>query len=112
MKRITYITIIISVLLVNLYAQKPSLRQMEKLSRGVVAVVQPDSKVFISWRMFGTDPENIAFNLYRQTDSEKAVKLNEKPIDDVTFFIDDKADLKKNQYIFCPRRSEQKRKGN
>lgn len=73
---------------------------MEKLSRGVVAVVQPDAKVFVSWRMFGTDPENIAFNVYRQADTEKAVKLTEKPITDVTFFIDDKADLKKNNSYF------------
>jgi len=50
--------------------------------------------------MFGTDPENIAFNLYRQTGSEKAVKLNEKPIADVTFFIDEKADLKKANSYF------------
>lgn len=95
-----YIIIIVFALVSNLSAQKPKLRQMEKLSRGVVAVVQGDGKVFVGWRMFGTDPENIAFNLYRQTDTEKAVKLNEKPIADVTFFIDDKADLKRSNTYF------------
>ena len=44
-------------------------RQMENLGRGVVAIQQPDGKVFISWRLLGTDPENIAFNLYRQSDA-------------------------------------------
>ena len=46
------------------YAQ----RQMENLKRGVVAVSQPDNKVFVSWRLFGTDPEDIAFNVYRIAD--------------------------------------------
>ncbi|MFW6306967.1 MAG: dockerin type I domain-containing protein, partial [Bacillota bacterium] len=35
-------------------------RQMENIDRGLVAV-QVDDGVFISWRMFGTDPESIAF---------------------------------------------------
>ena len=76
---------------------------MEKLSRGVVAVVQGDGKVFVGWRMFGTDPENIAFNLYRAAGTEKPVRLNAQPIADVTFFIDDKADPKKaNAYFVRP----------
>jgi len=41
-------------------AQKIPPRQMENLSRGVVAVNQGDGKVFVGWRMFGTDPDNIA----------------------------------------------------
>lgn len=88
---------------VNLTAQKQSnkavLRQMEKLSRGLVAVNQGGGKVFVSWRMFGTDADKIAFNLYRETDG-KALKLNEKPISDVTFFVDEKADLKKTNAYF------------
>ena len=43
-------------------------RQMENLSRGVVAIQQADGKVFVSWRLLGTDPENIAFNLYRKSE--------------------------------------------
>ncbi len=74
-------------------------RQMESLSRGVVAVNQGDGKVFVSWRMFGTDPENVAFDLYRETD-KRSVKLNDKPIADVTFFVDDKADLAKDNAWF------------
>ena len=74
------------------------LRQMENLSRGVIAVNQ-GGKVFVGWRMFGTDRDDIAFNLYRETDG-KAVKLNDKPISDATNFVDDKADLSKaNAYL-------------
>ena len=42
-------------------------RQMERLGRGVVAVRQPDGKVWVGWRMLGTDPDGVAFNLYRST---------------------------------------------
>lgn len=74
---------------------------MERLSRGVVAVNQ-GGKVFVSWRMFGTDAEYIAFNLYRRTDG-KAIKLNDKAITDVTFFVDETVDLtKRNTYSVRP----------
>lgn len=83
-------------------SKKTNLRQMENLSRGVVAVKQGDGKVFIGWRMFGTDADNIAFNLYRETGG-KSVKLNDKPITDVTFFVDDNADVQKsNSYFVRP----------
>ena len=42
-------------------------RQMEKLGRGVVAVNQGEGKVFVSWRLLGTEPDSIAFNVYRTT---------------------------------------------
>jgi rhamnogalacturonan endolyase len=49
-------------------AQTPPARQMEALGRGVVAIHQADGKVFVSWRLLGSDPENIAFDLYRKTE--------------------------------------------
>ncbi len=83
-------------------AQKRPLRQMEFLSRGVVAVNQ-GGKAFVSWRMLGTDPDDIAFDLYRSTGGAKPVQLNDKPIADVTFFVDDKIDLTKpNSYFVRP----------
>jgi len=42
--------------------------QLENLGRGVVAIHQPDGKVAVSWRLLGTDPEGVAFNLYRQSE--------------------------------------------
>lgn len=42
---------------------------LENLGRGVVAVHQPDGRVAVSWRFLGTDPDNVAFNLYRQSEA-------------------------------------------
>ena len=37
--------------------------QMERLSRGVIAVRNNGSQVYIGWRLFGTDASGTAFNL-------------------------------------------------
>ncbi len=42
-------------------------RQLEKLGRGVVAIRQSSTQVYVGWRMLGTDPDDTAFNLYRVT---------------------------------------------
>lgn len=70
----------------------PAQRQMENLTRGIVAVRQNDGGVFVSWRLFGTDPDDIAFNLYRVADSGAPVKVNGQPLTDSTNFIDRNAD--------------------
>jgi len=59
-------------------------RQMERLGRGLVAVEQGGRGVYVGWRLLGTDPAGIAFNVYRDS-----VRLNAEPITDVTNFIDD-----------------------
>jgi rhamnogalacturonan endolyase len=40
-------------------------RQMETLSRGVVALRTSSTAVYVGWRLFGTDPDDVGFNLYR-----------------------------------------------
>jgi len=96
-------------------------RQMENLGRGVVAVHQPDGKVFVSWRLLGNDPAGVAFNLYRTTAPAEGgpaergpfsgrtdtgvgpVKLNTEPITDVTWWLDAGADLsRKTEYFVRP----------
>jgi rhamnogalacturonan endolyase len=67
-------------------------RQMENLTRGVVAAKQGETGVFISWRMFGTDPDNIEFDLYRRTGDESPVRVNQTPVRKSTHFIDRNAD--------------------
>jgi rhamnogalacturonan endolyase len=69
-----------------------SQRQMESLGRGVIALRHSPDSVFISWRMLGTDPDDIAFNVYR-TSGGKSVKLNTKPIAQNTLFIDTRANF-------------------
>ncbi|WP_114779234.1 rhamnogalacturonan lyase [Botryobacter ruber] len=71
-------------------------RIMENLDRGVVAVRHKPDSVFISWRLLGTEPENLPFNLYRTTGTGKPVKLNPKPITGGTNFTDTQADLTQN----------------
>lgn len=79
----------------SMTAQKLAPRQMENLSRGVVAVNQGGGQVFVGWRMLGTDADGMAFNLYRSTAGAKPVRLNASPIAEVTFLIDEKVDLTK-----------------
>ena len=82
-------------------------RQMENLSRGVVAIRTTDG-VFGSWRLLGTEPTDLGFYVYRQTGNQKAVKLNDKPLTGPTHFIDRNADLSKaNSWYVC---AVQKRK--
>jgi rhamnogalacturonan endolyase len=58
-------------------------KQIERLDRGLVAVRTSTSQVYVGWRMFGTDPTNIGFNVYRG-----GVKLNSSPIANSTNYQD------------------------
>lgn len=75
-------------LLAVLAAAAPAQRQMENLTRGIVAVKQDDNSVYVGWRLFGTEPESIAFNLYRIVDGGSPVKVNAAPIADATNYVD------------------------
>lgn len=67
----------------KLYESRPfSLKQMEALDRGFVAVSSKEG-VFLSWRFLGTDAETIAFNIYKN-----GSLLNPEPIVDVTSYLD------------------------
>ena len=57
-------------------------RTMERLNRGLVRVNQSSGN-FLSWRLFGTDPAGIGFNVYRGT-----TKLNASPITNSTNYLD------------------------
>jgi rhamnogalacturonan endolyase len=63
-------------------------RQIENLDRGIIAVRCADDSVFVSWRMLGNEPDEISFNLYRQSGNDNPVKLNKKPLTEGTNFID------------------------
>jgi hypothetical protein len=63
-------------------------RQMEYLTRGVVASKASSTSAYISWRLLGNDPSNIAFNLYRSANGAAATKLNGSPIAATTEFAD------------------------
>ena len=59
-------------------------RQMENLDRGFIAVRCPGDSVYVGWRLLGTEPDDIAFNLYRRSGNDKPVKLNQTPIKEST----------------------------
>ena len=72
--------------------------QMEYLTRGVHAVNAGDGNIFVSWRLLGSEPYDLAFNVYRTTDG-KTIKLNKTPLTKGTNFTDLSADtLKTNTY--------------
>src|SRR5262245_55273378 len=78
-------------------------RMMENLGRGVVAVRRNSTQVYIGWRLLGTDPSNIAFNLYRATGSSAAIRINGASITASTNFVDSSADLgQSNRYFVRP----------
>ena len=63
-------------------------RQMEALGRGLVASRLAEGKVYVSWRLLGTDPSGIAFNLYRSVAGAMPAKLNLEAITQTTDFLD------------------------
>lgn len=86
-------------------------RQMEFLDRGVVAIHQPDGKVFVSWRLLAGDPDGVSFNVYRTSGprpggarasgpfgarpdaSAGTVKVNDRPLVEGTWLVDVRASL-------------------
>jgi len=63
---------------VSVFAQ----RQTENLDRGVVAIRKSSTQVYIGWRLLATDPDNIAFNVYRGS-----TKLNSVPVTTSTNYL-------------------------
>jgi rhamnogalacturonan endolyase len=89
-------------------------RQMEYLNRGLVALNQGGGKVFISWRMLGTEPNDIAFNLYHKTGSKAAVKVNAKPITEATSYTQERVDstVANSWYVKAVLNSKEEAPGN
>jgi rhamnogalacturonan endolyase len=97
--------IIICIYLLSLLCGTPvkAQRQMEKLGRGLVAFHKGNDSVYIGWRLLGTDPENIGFNLYRKTGKNVPVKLNKTLLTQTTDFTDTRVDLDlENTYTVKP----------
>jgi len=94
--RITLIVIVSTLFFANsLQAQY----RMEYLTRGVHAVPDGKGKIFVSWRLLGTENNDLAFNLYRTT-NKKTTLLNKQPIIKATNFTDAYADTNQaNTYI-------------
>lgn len=71
--------------------------QKEKLGRGVVAIRENPSEVAVSWRYLSSEPENTAFNLYRD-----GKKIAEVPATTGTFYRDAYKGKKATTYTVRP----------
>jgi rhamnogalacturonan endolyase len=74
--------------------------QMERLSRGVVAVRTSSSQVYVGWRLFGNDPADTAFNLYRSSAGGTPMLLNGTPLTGSTNFVDTSAPASQSNRYF------------
>src|SRR5688572_21815205 len=74
--------------------------QMERLSRGVVAVRTGSSQVYVGWRLFGNDPAGTSFNLYRSSNGGAAMLLNGTPMTTSTNFVDTAAPTSQSNTYF------------
>jgi rhamnogalacturonan endolyase len=84
-------------------AAAPVTRQVEKLDRGIVALPRSAGGIYVSWRMLGTDPSNIGFNLYRSAGTGAFVKLNGTPLTATTDYQDAAANRAvQNRYYVRP----------
>ena len=63
-------------------------RQMEALDRGLVALRRATAQVYLGWRLLGTDPSSVGFNVYRSANGGTAVKLTATPITTSTNYVD------------------------
>ena len=103
MQRITTKLFVIFILLCGAAGTSAAQRQMEDLDRGLIAVYQGQNKVFLSWRMLGVEPENVGYNLYRTEAGGKPTKLNKRPLEKGTNFVDENIDpSRQNAYFVRP----------
>jgi rhamnogalacturonan endolyase len=75
-------------------------RHMENLDRGVIAIHKSHDSVYIGWRMLGTEPDEITFNIYRQSGNGKPVRLNKMPVKESTDFEDGNVNIMTNNTYF------------
>src|SRR5687767_4405017 len=61
---------------------------MENLGRGVIVVRSAEKSAYIGWRLLGTDPDDVAFNLYRAAGTGRPSRLNTVPLTKTTDFLD------------------------
>lgn len=65
-------------------------RIKETLDRGLVAV-PGDQHVYLGWRLLDSDVDGVGFNVYRSSAGATPTKVNARPVQRTTDFIDTKA---------------------
>jgi len=64
------------------------LEQGKKVFSGEGTFEADKRKVYIGWRLLADDPDNVRFNVYRQSGNSMPTKLNDSPIPNSTNFVD------------------------
>ncbi len=73
---------------------------LEKLDRGVVAIVTNEGNVYVGWRLLVSDPPDIAFNVLRCAEPDgEYQKLNSNPVKNSCNFVDTTANGQSWYYI-------------
>src|SRR5262245_11499361 len=81
----------------------PAQYVVENLGRGVIAIRASDTTVYVGWRLLGTDPPDLAFNVYSATGAASPVKVNATPLTASKNLVDDAADpTQTNTYTVRP----------
>jgi rhamnogalacturonan endolyase len=83
LKQILRIPVLLILLLTAVVTSLSGQYQLENIDRGIVAVKLSGTGVFLSWRLLDSDPDSIAFNVYRGT-----TRLNAEPLVYVTNYTD------------------------
>ena len=76
-------------------------------SRGLVAISNKSGGVYLSWRLFNTDPNSTTFDIYRVSNGIDT-KLNSEPIKNTTDFIDLSGNITENDWYIIPSNTQTK----
>ncbi|MBN2214001.1 MAG: autotransporter-associated beta strand repeat-containing protein [Bacteroidales bacterium] len=79
--------------LLFIFAEAGAQRMMEKLDRGLLAVKVPEG-VYISWRVPGTEWQNVSYNLYAD-----GTKINMSPVTGASCFLDTTGTINTAYYV-------------
>ena len=78
-------SLVCAVLLLLVLPGMRAQRRVDVPDRGIVAMHKSAGSIYLSWRHFATDPEELAYNLYYKTSAEGAlVKINDSPVSNST----------------------------
>ena len=75
-------------------------RLVEHLDRGLVAFNAGSGQVYLSWRLLGTEPNTVSFDVYRRTDGADGVRLNAALLTEGTNYTDSGANLNLDNYYY------------
>ena len=80
-----FTTFLMLMLIINIASAQ---RRVERMDRGLVAMPRSSAQIYVSWRHFATDPDDISYNLYYRTSpTGNPIKANPTPITNSTNFL-------------------------